>query len=224
MEDRVMLMNSVEKAMMNNPVRAALQRHFEMPILLKMGGRVPGGRVLEVGCGRGVGTELILARSGAERVDAFDLDPEMVALARRRLCRHGDRVRVGVGDVEHIDAEDGAYDAVFDFGIIHHVPDWRNALSEIHRVLKPGGRFYAEEVLEKFILDPLWRRVLVHPLEDRFSYECFRQALVESGFELVGSRQLRDQFAWFVADRPALPIDTTAADSRAAVGAAGATP
>jgi len=91
-------------------------------------------------------------------------------------------------------------------------------------VLKPGGRFYAEEVLEKFILDPLWRRVLVHPLEDRFSYECFRQALVESGFELVGSRQLRDQFAWFVADRPALPIDTTAADSRAAVGAAGATP
>ncbi len=219
-----MLMNSVEKAMMNNPVRAALQRHFEMPRLLKMGGRVPGGRVLEVGCGRGVGTELILARSGAERVDAFDLDPEMVALARRRLRRHGDRVRVGVGDVEHIDAEDGAYDAVFDFGIIHHVPDWRNALSEIHRVLKPGGRFYAEEVLEKFILDPLWRRVLVHPLEDRFSYECFRQALVESGFELVGSRQLRDQFAWFVADRPALPIDTTAADSRAAVGAAGATP
>lgn len=217
-----MLMNSVEKAMMNNPVRAALQCHFEMPRLLEMGGCVPGGRVLEVGCGRGVGTELILARSGAERVDAFDLDPEMVALARRRLRRHGDRVRVGVGDVEHIDAEDGAYDAVFDFGIIHHVPDWRNALSEIHRVLKHGGRFYAEEVLEKFILDPLWRRVLVHPLEDRFSYSCFREALVQSGFEMVESRQLWDQFAWFVADKPALLIATAAADSRAAVGAAGA--
>ena len=219
-----MLMNSVEKAMMNNPVRAALQRHFEMPILLELGGRVPGGRVLEVGCGRGVGTELILARSGAETVDAFDLDPEMVALAHRRLRGHGDRVRVSVGDVEHIDAEDGAYDAVFDFGIIHHVPDWRNALSEIHRVLKPGGRFYAEEVLEKFILDPLWRRVLVHPLEDRFGYGCFRRALVETGFEMVGSRQLWDQFAWFVADKPALPIAMRDTDRRAAVDTAGTPP
>lgn len=217
-----MLMNSVEKAMMNNPVRAALQRHFEMPLLLELGGRVRGGRVLEVGCGRGVGTELILARSGAEHVDAFDLDPEMVALARRRLRRHGDRVRVSVGDVEHIDAEDGAYDAVFDFGIIHHVPDWRNALSEIHRVLKPGGRFYAEEVLEKFIVDPLWRRVLVHPLVDRFNHERFRQALIETGFEMVGSRQLWDQFAWFVADKPTLPTATAVTDRRAAAYVEGA--
>ncbi|MBX3431506.1 MAG: class I SAM-dependent methyltransferase [Hyphomonadaceae bacterium] len=216
-----MLMNAVEKAMMNNPVRAALQRHFEMPLLLELGGDLRGGRVLEVGCGRGVGTELILARSGAERVDAFDLDPEMVALARRRLRRYGDRVRVSVGDVEHIDAEDGAYDAVFDFGIIHHVPDWRNALSEIHRVLKPGGRLYAEEVLEKFILDPLWRRVLVHPLEDRFTHEGFRQALIETGFEMVGSRQLWHQFAWSVANKPDLPAATALTDRRAAAYAEG---
>lgn len=215
-----MLMNSVEKAMMNNPIRAALQRHFEMPRLLAMGGRVEGGRVLDVGCGRGVGTELFLSRSGAHHVDAFDLDPDMVALARRRLRRHGDRVRVGVGDVEHIEAEDGAYDAVFDFGIIHHVPDWRNALREIHRVLKPGGRFYVEEVLEKFILDPLWRRILVHPLEDRFTFACFRQALGETGFEVVESRQLWDQFAWFVADKPS-PILATQPADRAAVREAG---
>ena len=36
---------------------------------------------------------------------------------------------------------------MFDFGIIHHVPQWRRALAEVARVLKPGGRFYAEEVL-----------------------------------------------------------------------------
>ena len=218
-----MLMNSVEKAMMNNPARAALQRHFEMPMLLQMGGPIPDRRILEVGCARGIGTELILARSGAERVDTFDLDSEMVALARRRLRRHGDRVRVGAGDVEHIEAGDGAYDAVFDFGIIHHVRDWRNALSEIYRVLKPGGRFSAEEVREKFILDPLWRRVLVHPLEDRFSHDRFRQALIETGFEIVASRQLWDQFAWFVADKPAVPRQTRAADGRAAVMSSEAT-
>lgn len=196
-----MLMNGLEKALVNNPLRAALQRHYEMPLLVELGGRLQGGRVLEVGCGRGIGTELILQLSGAESVDALDLDPGMVALARRRLAHHGQRVRVAVGDVERIDAEDDAYDAVFDFGIIHHVPDWRAALREIHRVLKPGGRFYAEEVLKKFILDPFWRRVLVHPLKDRFNHDGFRDGLVEVGFELIASRQLWGQFAWFAATK-----------------------
>jgi ubiquinone/menaquinone biosynthesis C-methylase UbiE len=207
-----MLMNSVEKAMMNNPVRAALQQHFEMPLLLTMGGRMQGGRALEVGCGRGVGTELILKVSGADRVDAFDLDPDMVARARRRIDRYGDRVRLSVGDVEHIDAEDGAYDAVFDFGIIHHVPDWRSAVREVHRVLKPGGRFYVEEVLAKFILGPFWRRVLIHPLHDRFDHDGFREGLEAAGFKIVASRQMWGRLAWFVADKP-IVRDTTAAQT-----------
>ncbi|UPT63394.1 MAG: methyltransferase domain-containing protein [Hyphomonadaceae bacterium JAD_PAG50586_4] len=210
-----MLMNAVEKAMMNNPVRAALQRRFEMPLLMEMGGRMQGGRALEVGCGRGVGTELILEMSGAGRVDAFDLDPDMVARASQRLRGHGERVRLSVGDVERIEAEDGAYDAVFDFGIVHHVPDWRSALREINRVLKPGGRFYVEEVLAKFILDPLWRRVLVHPLHDRFDHDGFRDGLKQTGFQVVASRQMWGQFAWFVADKTSRrdtpePIDVTA--------------
>jgi len=197
-----MLMNWVEKALVNNPVRTGLQRHVEMPLLMRMGGRMDGGRALEVGCGRGVGTELILKQSGADRVDAFDLDPYMVGLAKKRLQRFGDRVRLSIGDVEHIDTEDGAYDAVFDFGVIHHVPDWRNALREIHRVLKPGGRFYGEEVLAKFIHDPLWRRILVHPMHDRFDHDRFAEALVAAGFDLSVSRQLWGQFAWFVANKP----------------------
>ena len=73
-----MLLNRIETAMMNNPLRAALQRHFEAPRLRAMGGALPGARVLEVGCGRGVGTGLILDLFQAEHVDAFDLDPAMV--------------------------------------------------------------------------------------------------------------------------------------------------
>lgn len=205
-----MLMNWVEKAIVNNPVRSALQRHVEMPMLIRMGGRMQGGRALEVGCGRGVGTQLILELAGAAHVDAFDLDPDMVSLAAKRLRRYGDRVRLSVGDVERIDAADGAYDAVFDFGIIHHVPDWRSALTEIHRVLKPGGRFYVEEVLDKFIHDRLWARVLVHPMEDRFGHDDFAAALSAKGFTLKASRQLWSQFAWFVAQKSAA--------SRAATG------
>src|SRR5579859_7782609 len=81
-----MLLNAIEKAMMNNPVRAAVQRHFEARRLLSMGGPVRGGDALEIGCGCGVGTELVLDVFGAARVDAFDLDADMVARARKRLA------------------------------------------------------------------------------------------------------------------------------------------
>jgi ubiquinone/menaquinone biosynthesis C-methylase UbiE len=198
-----MLLNRVEKALMNNPVRSVLQRRFEVPRLIAMGGKLRGGLALEIGCGRGVGTELILDRFGAERVEAFDLDPHMVGLARRRLARLRDRVRLWVGDATAIAAAEGRYDAVFDFGIVHHVPNWRDALAEVHRVLKPGGRFYVEEVFEKFILHPLWRRLLDHPLQDRFDHDRFRDALEKAGFRVVASRELWGHFGWFVADKPA---------------------
>jgi len=196
-----MQLNAVEKLMMNNPVRAIVQRHFEASRLLAMGGRIPGGHALEIGCGRGVGTEIILDRFGADRVDAFDLDPHMVELARARLARHGDRVRVFVGDAAHIAAPDASYDAVFDFGIVHHVPEWRDAVREIHRVLAPGGRLYAEEVLARFIHHPVWRRLLDHPMHDRFDAHGFREGLEATGFTVRAQRELFGQFAWFVADK-----------------------
>lgn len=198
-----MLLNRVEYALMNNPLRAAIQRRFEAARLLRMGGPMPGGRALEIGCGRGVGTELILDRFGADAVDAFDLDPRMVALARARLARRGAPVRQWVGDASAIAAPDARYDAVFDFGIVHHVPDWRRALAEVRRVLKPGGRFYAEEVLARFILHPVARRLLEHPLEDRFDTAGLVAGVREAGLVPVASEELWGAFAWVVAVRPA---------------------
>jgi ubiquinone/menaquinone biosynthesis C-methylase UbiE len=179
-----MILNAVEKALMNNPVRATLQRHYEAPILEKLGGRVAGGRVLEVGCGRGVGTEIILSRFGADHVDAFDLDADMVERARRRLAGFGDRVRLSLGDATAIAAEDSSYDAVFDFGIIHHVPDWRSAVREVSRVLRPGGRFFFEEVTQHALARWSYRRFLDHPTEDRFSGTDFVAEVERSGFRV----------------------------------------
>jgi ubiquinone/menaquinone biosynthesis C-methylase UbiE len=196
------LLNRVEYALMNNPLRAAIQRHFEAPRLLRLGGAMRGGSALEIGCGRGVGTELILDVFGAGRVDAFDLDPRMVAEARRRLGARGSRVRLWVGDAAAIAAPDACYDAVFDFGIIHHVPGWRDVLAEVRRVLGPGGLFYAEEVLRPFLAHPLTRALLEHPESDRFDAAGFVEGLRGAGLEPLGTRELWHAFAWFAARKP----------------------
>ncbi len=198
-----MLLNRIEYALMNNPVRAAIQRHVEARRLLRMGGAMSGGRALELGCGRGVGIELILKVFGADSVDAFDLDPRMVAQARARLSAHGARVRLWVGDATAISAPEATYDAVFDFGIIHHVPEWRRALAEAHRVLKPGGRFYAEEVLRRVIVHPIIRRLLEHPQSDRFDSASFARELKASGFDPIATEELLGCLAWFAARKPA---------------------
>lgn len=194
-----MILNGLEYVAMNNPVRAWIQRHVEARKLAALGGMLDGGRALEAGCGRGVGIEVIQDRFGAAEVHAFDLDRRMVRLAARRHRARGGAVRIWQGDATAIPAPDDAYDAVFDFGIIHHVPDWRAALAEIHRVLKPGGRFYAEEILAKFINTFPWRQLLDHPREDRFTGAGFARGLEEAGFTVAATADLLGEFSWFIA-------------------------
>lgn len=182
-----MKLNGLEKALMNNPVRAFIQRRCEAPLLERLGGRLDGSPVLEVGCGRGVGAELILGRWGAREVHAFDLDPDMVGLARRRLSRYGpDRLRLWVGDVTAIDADDCSFDAVINFGILHHVPRWRAAVAEISRVLRPGGRFFFEEVSRRSLDRRTFRALFEYPVEDRFSRDEFVGELEREGIVVEG--------------------------------------
>ncbi|CAN5706531.1 hypothetical protein BH18ACI4_BH18ACI4_27360 [soil metagenome] len=99
-----MKLNRIEKALMNNPVRAFLQKHYEANLLERLGGLTRLERALEIGCGRGVGTEIILKRFGAREVHAFDIDPDMVERAQRRLRGyHPERLRLYVGDATAID-------------------------------------------------------------------------------------------------------------------------
>ena len=196
-----MRLNRVEFALMNNPVRAAIQRRIEARRLLEMGGVMRGGTALEIGCGRGVGVEIILDLFGAERVDAFDLDPRMIDRARGRLRDRGTRVRLWTGDATSVPADSGTYDAVFDFGIIHHVPGWRDAVAEVGRVLRPRGRFYAEEVFGKFISRRFVKRLLEHPEHDRFGHDQFCAALTGAGLELIASSQLWGAGGWFIAEK-----------------------
>lgn len=139
-------MNRIETMLVDSPPRAWLQRSYELPLLERLGARIAGLRVVEIGCGRGAGAELLLQRWGAAHVTAVDLDPVMVQRARRRLARFGSRVDVRVGDACALPVADAAVDAVVDFAVVHHVPVWREAVAEAVRVLRPGGQLVFEEV------------------------------------------------------------------------------
>ncbi|MFI7644188.1 class I SAM-dependent methyltransferase [Nonomuraea sp. NPDC049400] len=183
-----MLMNRMETLVVNSAIRRVLQRWYEAPLLMKLGGRTPGGRVVEIGCGSGYGTKLVLDKFGAVRVDAVDLDPAMIRRARQRLARQAGRVRLAVGDATDLraafGAEDGDYDAVFDFGIIHHIPDWRAALREVGRVLPVGGRFFFEEVTATALARPFFRVLFDHLKKDRFTAGEFLAELPRQGLRV----------------------------------------
>ncbi len=192
-----MKLNRLEFALMNNPLRAASQRWIETPRLIGPRGSLIGKRVLEVGCGRGVGVEILLSL-GAEHVTGFDLDPKMIALAQKRLKKYGDRARVYVGDAEAIDAPDTSFDAVVDYGVIHHIPQWQRALKEIARVLKPGGTFYFEDLLK--VLISTWPAPLFfdHPQATQFDAGEFRLELESTRLHVRKWRQVGE---WAIAGR-----------------------
>ncbi|MCD2127231.1 class I SAM-dependent methyltransferase [Rhodococcus ruber] len=185
-------MNRLETRLVNSAPRRWLQRYYEVPQLRRLGARIgPAARVLELGCGSGYGTQLILDKFGASSVDAIDLDPAMIDRARRRLARSVDRVRLAQGSATDLwtafKATDDSYDVVFDFAIIHHIPDWRAALNEVARVLKPGGLFVFDEVTAEALATRTYRLLFDHPAHDRFTAHRFVDALEDRKLR-VGDR------------------------------------
>lgn len=176
-----MRLNAIEKLLMNNPARRAVQRFYEVPKLLRMAHRLDGKRALEIGCGQGYGLELILEQFGADTVIGIDIDPEMVNRAQKRIAPFGFRADVSMGDASHLQAGDESFDAVFDFGIIHHVVDWEEAVREIRRVLKPGGIFVFEEVSKQALDRWTYRTLFDHPTQHRFTAEDFLAVLEKNG-------------------------------------------
>jgi ubiquinone/menaquinone biosynthesis C-methylase UbiE len=182
-----MTLNLAEKLLVNNPVRALVQRFYEGPLLRELGGRLDNARVLDAGCGQGVGVQLLLEQFGAGQVYGIDLDPRQVRRARRRLAGKSEgRVVLALGTVERLPFSDECFDAVFDFGMLHHVVDWQAGVAEIRRVLKPRGLFFFEEVTRAALNRWVYRTFLDHPLENRFSEAQFVAQLAIHGIEPLG--------------------------------------
>jgi ubiquinone/menaquinone biosynthesis C-methylase UbiE len=183
-----MKLNLAERLLVNNPAGAFVQRFYEGPLLRKLGGRLDGARVLDVGCGRGVGIEILIEQFGAREVYGLDIDPLQVRRAQRRFAdRSESSVVFTVGSVEKLPFANDWFDAVFDFGMLHHVVDWQVGIAEIGRVLKPFGLFFFEEVTSAALNRWSYRTFLDHPTENRFSEAEFMAALALHRMEPVVS-------------------------------------
>ncbi len=111
-----------------------------------------GERILEVGPGTGHYTLPVAEAVGAGgRVDAFDLQPEMLALVARRAKDRGlGNVVTQQGDARSLAYPEASFDAAFLVTVLGEIPDQDAALRELRRVLKPGGRLVVGEIA----LDP----------------------------------------------------------------------
>jgi len=96
-----------------------------------------GGKVLDLGCGSGVFTDL-LSRRGLD-ASGLDISPKLLELARKKYSA----LTFIEGDVEALPFPDASVDGILLSGLVHHLPDVSRCAAEVHRVLKPAGRFMA---------------------------------------------------------------------------------
>ncbi|MGH9321223.1 MAG: class I SAM-dependent methyltransferase [Vicinamibacteria bacterium] len=99
--------------------------------------RYRGKKVLEIGCGAGIDL-MQFARAGA-LVSARDLTENAVDLTKRNLAREGYSGDIRQGNAEALDFAEDTFDVVYSHGVLHHTVDTEKSISEVHRVLKPGG-------------------------------------------------------------------------------------
>ncbi|HEX7118829.1 MAG TPA: class I SAM-dependent methyltransferase [Longimicrobiales bacterium] len=104
----------------------------------------PGERILEIGCGTGSMLLLLKRAQPDAEVVGLDPDPKALSIARRKATGAGVEIRLDRGYADALPYDEGTFDHVVSSFMFHHLSssEKEDALSEVRRVLRPGGRFH----------------------------------------------------------------------------------
>jgi ubiquinone/menaquinone biosynthesis C-methylase UbiE len=114
----------------------------------------------------------------------------MIAIAKKKYA--APNVHFETADVTKLPYKNNSFDAIFDFAIIHHVPNWQDALKELHRVLKPDGELLIEDLSIETFENPfgrILRKVLAHPYKEMYRRDMFMKQLEKAGFSIIKQEQ-----------------------------------
>ncbi len=153
---------------------AWIAAHYDFPA---------GARVLELGCGTGSawrGQEALIRR--CSELWLTDLSPAMVAAAREALGE-APPLRYAVADIQALPFPEASFDTVIANMMLYHVPDLQKGLSEVRRVLKPGGRFCAATYGKHGIVEALCRILVPLGLRD----ETDKRFTLQNGGAILGN-------------------------------------
>ena len=163
-------MDKTQQTVIDSKVRQWFQRYYEFGVLKKQLRQakidLDGKVILDAGCASGYSTWVIENAFHPRRLEAFDIMPEQVERAKQRDTQ----AIFYVDDLADLDQPDEKFDAVFTFGVFHHVPAWQHAIDEVYRVLKPGGVLVGGEINKP-------------DAAIGYDWEKFAQALTQSGFQ-----------------------------------------
>jgi SAM-dependent methyltransferase len=169
-------------------------RRSEIALASRAFGDLAGKRVLKLDLwNEAFNTRILhwMSQQGAE-VYAFDLSQTVAMQARRNGASHRGCQRVACADIREFPFRDESFDCLYTMGTIEHIPEYRQSMREIRRVLRKGG---TAVVGVPFRWDPFLRPVLVNVLEALDSYPYapeksfgpseLRRDLEESGLEVT---------------------------------------
>jgi len=123
-----------------------------------------GKSVLELGCGIGMDT-FSMAKNGL-KVTALDLTEVGVTTARNRFKKSDFSGSFLAGNAEMLPIKDDTFDYVYSFGVLHHAANTEKTITEVYRVLRPGG--IAKIMLyHRHSINELVHRITKVPFEDK---------------------------------------------------------
>jgi len=106
-------------------------------LFIDFAGLADGERVLDIGCGTGNLTFALPARANIAAIEAVDYEAQFVEAARGR--NNDPRINIQQGDACNLQFGDGQFDRALSMLVLHFVPDSDRAVSEMRRVVRPGG-------------------------------------------------------------------------------------